>query len=128
MAATVLPAYQYASRSCKGEALEQSDVLAVCRGVARSLMRGATYVTEMMGIAIGKRVWAADSEEGLRIREEERKQRYRMTAWGKLIPRQTFTNGWAKQYLEFTATVTTEQDLAAAELLRAGVQIGRAHV
>ena len=123
MAAVVLPAYQYASRSCKGEALEQSEVLAACRGVARSLMRGDTYLTEMMGIAIGKRVWAADSEEGLRIREEERKQRYRMTAWGKLIPRQTFTNGWAKQYLEFTATVTTEQDLAAAELLRAGVPV-----
>ena len=123
MAAAALPAYENASQSCKGEALEQSEVLATCRGIARSLMRGDTVVAELMGIAIGKRVWAADSEEGLRIRELERVQRYRMTAREKLVLRQSFTNEWAKRYLEIAATVATEQELAVAELLRAGVPV-----
>ena len=63
LAREAIPAYQYVSNACKGERLQNIEVTQTCRGVASSLQNGDTYLTEMIGVAIAKRVWPENSAE-----------------------------------------------------------------
>jgi hypothetical protein len=123
MAAAAIPAYQRVSQACKGAALDDADTLAVCRGVARSLMHGDTYLTQFIGVAIGKRVWPVDSAEGESVREFERVQRFRMNEWEKLSIAALATEENARLFLEDAGACSSESDLALAELKRAGEPI-----
>jgi hypothetical protein len=70
LAAQAIPAYASVSRACKGERLERPEFVEVCRGVAKALEHGDTYITEMIGVAIAKRVWPEDSSEWRAAAEE----------------------------------------------------------
>jgi hypothetical protein len=117
MAAQALPAYQYVSASCKGERLQQPGVTEVCRGVAKVLQNGDTYLTEMIGVAIAKRAWPDDSSEWKVAAEERRVYDYRSKLYSKLELRALT---YPEEYLTFCAQNRREQDVFAAQLTTAG--------
>src|SRR5579859_2447202 len=84
LAAQAIPAYAAASNACKGERLQRAEVVEVCRGVAKAFERGDTYITEMIGIAIAKRVWSEDSPEWKAAAEARRVYEYRSKFWATL--------------------------------------------
>src|SRR5258708_4148273 len=87
LASQAIPPYQYISTSCKGERLQQPGVTEICRGVAKALQNGDTYITEMTGVAIAKRVWPEDSAELKAAAEERRVYEYRSKLYSKLEQR-----------------------------------------
>lgn len=117
LAAQAIPAYQYVSNGCKGDRLQQPDVTEVCRGVAKALQNGDTYVTEMIGVAIAKRVWPEDSAEWKAAAEQRRVYDYRSKLYQKLEQRAlTHPN----EYLTLCDQNHRESALFAAELTAAG--------
>jgi hypothetical protein len=117
LAAEAIPPYQYVSTSCKGERLQQQGVPETCRGVAKALQNGDTYVTEMIGVAIAKRVWPEDSPEWKAAAEERRVYDYRSKLYSKLEQRALAHPG---EYLTLCAQNRREQDIFAAQLTTAG--------
>ncbi|MEA3141436.1 MAG: hypothetical protein QOK23_3605 [Gammaproteobacteria bacterium] len=117
LAAEAIPQYQYVSTSCKGERLQQQGVTETCRGVAKALQNGDTYVTEMIGVAIAKRVWPEESPEWKAAAEERRVYEYRSKLYSKLEPRTISHPG---EYLTLCAQNRRESDLFAAQLIAAG--------
>jgi hypothetical protein len=117
-AAQAIPAYLYISSSCKGERLQQAEVTEVCRGVARSLQRGDTYITEMIGVAIAKRVWPEDSPEWKAAAEERRVYEHRSSFYSKMTRREITHPG---EYLTLCAQNRREQDVFIAQMIAAGV-------
>jgi hypothetical protein len=117
LAAQGIPAYHIIANSCKGERLQQSQFTQVCRGVAKSLQNGDTYVTEMIGVAIAKRVWPEDSPEWKAAVEERRVQDYRSQFYPKVTLRFAIHPG---EYLTLCAQNRREQDVLAAQLTAAG--------
>jgi hypothetical protein len=63
LAAEAIPAYRVASNACKSERLHRVEVTEMCRSVAKDFEQGDTYITEMVGISIAKRVWPEQSVE-----------------------------------------------------------------
>jgi hypothetical protein len=118
IAAQAIPAYLYISSSCKGERLQQAGVTEVCRGVASALQRGDTYITEMIGVAIAKRVWPEDSPEWKAAAEERRLYEYRSSFYLKMTQREITHPG---EYLTLCARNRREQDVLLAQLIKAGI-------
>lgn len=117
LAAEAIPAYQYISSSCKGERLQQPGVTEICRGVARALQNGDTYITEMIGVAIAKRVWPEASAEWKAAAEQRRVYDYRSKLYLKLEER-ALTH--PEEYLTLCAQNRRESELFAAQLTAAG--------
>jgi hypothetical protein len=117
IAAQAIPAYQYISASCKGDRLQQPQVTNVCRNVAKALQNGDTYLTEMIGVAIAKRVWPEESAEWKAAAEERRVYDYRSKLYSKLEARAVTHSG---EYLALCAQNRREQDVFAAQLTAAG--------
>jgi hypothetical protein len=115
LAREAIPAYQYVSHACKGERLQQAGVIEVCRGIARALQNGDTYLTEMIGVAIAKRVWPEDSPEWKAAAEARRVYDYR----SKLFTEQRGEK-FAKEYLTLCAQNRREQDVFRAQLIKDG--------
>jgi hypothetical protein len=115
LAAQAIPAYGAASRACKGEQLQRAEIIDVCRRVARAFERGDTYLTEMIGVAIAKRVWPEDSPQWKEAAEARRVYEYR----SKLA-----LEGWATshldEYLTLCAQNGREQDVFLAGVIAAG--------
>jgi hypothetical protein len=111
-----LPNYMPTLSLCKGERLNNDEVLQDCRRVALAFERGDTFITEMIGLAIARRAWPADSPEWKAAEEETRVARYRMRTGS------TFALGarWARQYLSLCEQNRREQDVHLAEIIRAG--------
>ena len=117
LAAEAIPPYQYISSSCKGERLQQPGVTETCRGVARALQNGDTYITEMIGVAIAKRVWPENSPEWQAAAEQRRVYDYRSKLYPKIELRVLTHPG---EYLAFCAQNRRESDVFAAQLIAAG--------
>jgi len=117
LAREAIPAYQYVSNACKGERLQNIEVTETCRGVARTLQNGDTYLTEMIGAAIAKRVWPEDSPEWKAAAEERRVYEYRSALHSKMAQREITHPG---EYLTLCAQNRREQDVVAAQLIKDG--------
>jgi hypothetical protein len=117
LAAEEVPPYQYVSASCKGDHLQQPGVTETCRSIAKAFQRGDTYLTEIMGVAIAKRVWPEESPEWKAAAEQRRVYDYRSKLYVKLESR-TFTH--PREYLALCAQNRRESDLFAAQLIAAG--------
>jgi hypothetical protein len=117
LAAEAIPAYQTVPTSCKGERLQQAGVTEVCRGVAKALQHGDTAITEMIGVAIAKRVWSEDSPEWKGAAEERRVYDYRAHFYLKVTER-SITH--ADEYLTLCAQNRREQDVLLAQLIAIG--------
>jgi hypothetical protein len=120
-AAEAIPAYQRIARACQGAALEQPDTLAACRRVSAVLRRGDTYITEMVGIAIARRVWPAGSAEYQAAVAARRVARYRMDTYSRIGSAIAKDSAAAQRYLDALAAHRTEQEVFVAEIVRAGL-------
>jgi hypothetical protein len=63
LAGEAISSYPSVSNACKGGRLTQVDDTEICQGVARAFENGDSVMTEMVGVAIAKRVWPEDSPE-----------------------------------------------------------------
>jgi len=117
LAAQAIPAYSVASNACKGEHLQRAETIEVCRGVARSFENGDTNITEMIGIAIAKRVWPEDSPEWRAAADARRLYEYRSQFWKDL---DLWGSSHTEEYLTLCAENRREQDVLKAQLTAAG--------
>jgi hypothetical protein len=120
LAAQGLPAYQSVSNACKGDRLMQANVLNLCQGVARAFENGDTFVTEMIGVAIAKRVWPPESPEWKAAADARRLYDYQSGHWVELAPKTDSAAG-IKRYLALCSQYRREQEVFRAELVDAGV-------
>ncbi len=120
-AALAIPAYQQISNACKGESLTDVDVLATCRKVSSVMRHGDTYITEMIGVAIAKRVWPEGSADYQGAVDARRLARYRMDTDAKRSTAHLWNNAYAEKYLHLLATYRTEQEVVFADLTNAGL-------
>jgi hypothetical protein len=117
LAAQAIPAYSGVSNACKGERLQRAEINEACRDVAGAFERGDTYITEMIGIAIAKRVWPAASPEWKAAAEARRVFEYRSKFWPALDTRDM---SHAEEYLTLCAQNRREQDVLLAQLIAEG--------
>lgn len=115
-----IPPYAALSNACKGERLERDDIRSTCRSVAAVLQRSDTYITEMIGVAIAKRAWPADSPEVQAAAEARRIYRYRTAIAADVDETGNWTVRAAEEYLRLLAENRTEQEVFRAKLVRAG--------
>jgi len=117
LAAVAIPAYQAVSNACKGERLLRDDGVSICRGVAKSFMKGDTGIAEMVGVAIAKRAWPESSPDWTAADEARRTWDYRVRTAGSL-------DGWGEAHpselLALHERHHREQDVMGAMLTAAG--------
>jgi hypothetical protein len=119
-AALAIPAYQNLSKSCKAPVLEQPGRIDICRKIADVMRGGDTYITEMIGVAIAKRVWPEDSPEYADAVAARRIGQYRMRTEGEILPASFRTDAEAQKYVTLLATHRAEQEVALAVITAAG--------
>jgi hypothetical protein len=119
LGAQAIPALHTVSESCKGDRLQRPDVVEVCRGIAQALENGDTYIIEMFGVSIAKRVWPEHSSEWTAATGARRVYEYR----AKLM-QGIESKGWderaARSFLTLCAENHREQDVFRAQLVAAG--------
>ena len=120
-AALAIPAYQQISNACKGEPLQRPDVLVNCRKVSVVLCRGDTYITQMIGVAIAKRAWPEGSAEYKDAVEARQVAQYRMTLAAGISTQNLWRESGVLNYLSLLATYRSEQEVALAEITKAGL-------
>lgn len=118
-AALTIPAYQSIVNACKGESLNDPEVVATCRQVAAVMRHGDTYITEMIGVAIAKRAWPEGSAEYLDAVNARRVAHYRMDADGQIAIHHFWNSQYAAKRLKLMTENKTEQDVNLAEILDA---------
>jgi hypothetical protein len=116
---TTVPAYQTILNACKGDPLQDPDVLSTCRQVSTVMRGGDTYMTEMVGIAIAKRAWPEGSPTYVDAISARRVAHYRIDADGKISLRRFLFFGFAAKRLQLMTEKTTEQEVILAEILNA---------
>jgi hypothetical protein len=114
-----LPAYQTIVNACKGDPLQDPDVLSTCRQVSTVMRGGDTYLTEMIGIAIAKRTWPEGSPEHVDAVSAKRVAHYRMQADGKLSLHRFLSSEYVAKHLQLMMEKTTEQDVVLEEIVNA---------
>jgi hypothetical protein len=120
-AAWAIPAYADVSRACKGEALRLPDRLEACKRLASVMRDGDTYVTELVGIAIAKRVWPETSDSYADAARAARQAHYRMAIGIEASAKHEWDDAYARKYLGWLTSSKTEQEVSRAELLDAGL-------
>ena len=120
-AAMAIPAYQQISNACKGDNLKDPEVVQTCQRVSAVMRRGDTYITEMIGVAIAKRVWPEGGAQYLDAVSARRLAHYRMDMQSKTSVAMIGSDKYAEQHLQLLATHRSEQDVVLAELLGAGL-------
>jgi hypothetical protein len=117
LSARAIPEYHVLSKACDAERLARAHGVEVCRGIATALMHGDTYITELMGVAIAKRLWPEGSPEWIEAAEARRSFDYRMTF-------SSHTEAWnaahTDAFLILCADHRREQDVFQAELIAIG--------
>jgi hypothetical protein len=121
LAAEVMPPYRIVSGSCRGA---QAVDIEVCRGIARALESGDTYITEMVGVEIAKRVWPEGSPEWVAASEARRVYERRAKLFEAKIDGGSWDEKKARSYLMLCAANRREQDVFRASLVQAGEDPG----
>jgi hypothetical protein len=121
LAAQAISAYSATSHLCKGDRLNSAEVVEDCRGVALAFERGDTNITEMIGVAIAKRVWPMDSAEWKGAAEARRVYDYRSQLWLRSEMNVPSDARRAEKYLALCAQDRREQDVLRAELVDEGM-------
>ena len=115
-----IPAYQPLTSLCRGDALLDAKVLADCRRLTGVLRRGDTYLTEMLGTSIAKRVWGPGDPEYQDALRARRTVDYRIAMQVKLAAENRDEQSVA-HHLQLLASQRTEQEASVAELVSRGV-------
>jgi len=116
LAGSIIPAFAVVSNSCKGERLARPEIVETCQGVARALMRGDTYITEMMGVIIAKGVWPEASPEWRAAEDAWRLFEYR----SKLSASDSADAAHTEEFLALCEKNRREQDVFMAQLISEG--------
>ena len=116
LAGSIIPAFAVVSNSCKGERLARPEIVETCQGVARALMRGDTYITEMMGVIIAKGVWPEASPEWRAAEDARRLFEYR----SKLSASDSADAAHTEEFLALCEKNRREQDVFMAQLISEG--------
>jgi hypothetical protein len=117
LAAQAVPAYGTVDRACRGDELQHAEVIETCRDIAKAFMNGDSYLTQMVGISIAKRVWAENSPQWKAAAEQRRTYDYRaqfaqdLDAWTAAHP---------QEYLTLCLQKRREQDVYEAWMILAG--------
>jgi hypothetical protein len=119
-AAQTIP-YKPMTDLCQGRALEQPEVLATCRRLAAVLRRGDTYLTEMVGLLLARRVWPQGSAEYQAAVDARRVAQYRTETDDRLTTGRVLDSVWVQGRLEMLATHGTEQEVVLADITTAGL-------
>ena len=119
-AAQTIP-YKAMTDFCQGRALERTEIRATCRRLAAVLRRGDTYLTEMVGLVLTKRVWPERSAEYQAAVNARRVVQYRTDADNRLTTRQVLDNAWVQNRLQLLAAHDTEQEVVLADITSAGL-------
>jgi len=118
-AAIVFPPYQFIANACKGEFLKDPDGVVICRRVASVMRRGDTYLTELIGLAITRRVWPEGSAEFIAANNARRVAHYRMHIEGQISLKQLWSSRDIARRLQLMTDNQTEQEVVSAEILSA---------
>jgi len=121
--AVAIPSYAPFSNSCKGDRLNSERVVQLCRDAARALMRGDCLVTEMVGVAVAKRVWPQGSPEWKAAFDARRLYSYRSRNWQESGCCETQNDASTREYLRLLATYPREQDVFKAQMIAHGLAI-----
>jgi hypothetical protein len=117
--AMAIPAYQTIVNACKGDSLQDPELLNTCRKVSSVMRGGDTYLTEMIGVAIAKRAWPEGSAEYVDALSAKRVAHYRMDVDGKIGLRHLWSSRYAAKRLQLMTENKTEQEVNLAEILNA---------
>jgi len=120
LAALPIRAYPIASQACKGDRLQRPEVVAACRGVARSFERGDSVLTEALGAAIALRVWPVGSPEWTAAARLRRVLHYQAQMELK-NPWPLPSESSMRQFIELLIQYRREQDVFAAALSAQGL-------
>ena len=85
------------------------------------LRRGDIYLTEMIGLAVARRVWPEGSAEYRAALEARRVAVYRTDTDNGLTTRNILDNVWVQSHLALMAAHDTEQEVVLADLTNAGL-------
>lgn len=118
--ALAFPPYQVITKACRAPSLEKPDRIDTCRRIAEVMRNGDTYITEMTGIAITKRVWPEGSVEYSSAVAATRLAHYRIRTEGSIAPAVLSTNAMALEYLQLLTANRTEQEVTLAIIRGAG--------
>lgn len=122
LAADAIPAYRVVADTCvRGHPTVDEDIQK-CRGIARAMQRGDTYITEMIGIAIARNVWPESSPEWQAAVHARSVYEYRSGILQHLDARQPLDRRAADNYLALCTRYPREQDVERARLLAAGMK------
>ena len=105
--------------ACKEDRLGREGRRASCREVARVLQRSDTYLMEMIGVAVAKRAWPADSAEAQAALEARRAYEYQTDV---LAARRSRERIDPAVYLRQVSENSTEQAMDRAEILAANLR------
>jgi hypothetical protein len=118
--AEAIPPYSSTFNMCKGERLNRAEAIEDCRRVALAFERGDTEITEMLGVAIAKRVWPPDSPEWNAAADARRAYEYRAKLLLNSALNWPFDAAAAEKFLALCAQNRREQDVERAEIIQAG--------
>lgn len=122
IAVHALPVYQAITQACKAETPGTPAMLEACRRVAGSLSRGDTYLTELMGLGMQRKLWPADSPQVATALEARRVANYQMTVAGELDGSGESLPPVA-EYLRSIESCETEQQCFKMRISRAGQSV-----
>jgi hypothetical protein len=119
-AAVSIPVFKNITGACRGDALQDEERLMTCRGIVGAMLEGDTYIVEMVGASLAKRLWPEGSAAYSAAAGAWRVAQYRIRARGRLEYKLMHKRD-ALECLSLMQSHRTEQDLTEAILSRAGV-------
>lgn len=118
-AAGSIPAYQSIVNACRGDALADPETVITCRRISAVMRNGDTYLTELIGTSIAKRVWSESDPEYADAVRARRVARYRMDAVSQIFNENYLHSSFAENQLKLMTEKRTEQEVNLTEILNA---------
>jgi hypothetical protein len=102
LAQATVPTFQQASETCKGDRLLRDDVRAQCRSLSNALENGDTFVAQMFGRSLEKRLLGSDDPGLAAVAERQRQYNYLSEKAGplsaKISQSEESTNAWLNRF------------------------------
>jgi hypothetical protein len=117
-----LPRLSGVSKACNTDRLGLAGRQEDCRAVARAMLAGDTVIVEMIGVAIAKRAWPANSPEWNAAARARTTYKYRSEMIYKHELEAVWNEESARRYLELLKSNAREQDVLVEQLIAAGIE------
>ncbi|HEY3786523.1 MAG TPA: hypothetical protein VGL55_14700 [Steroidobacteraceae bacterium] len=120
LSAQDIPTFRVISDACVRGHPTLDEEIQMCRGIARAMERGDTYITEMIGIAIARSAWPETSPDWKAAAHARSVYEYRSELLQHLEVHQPWDRRVAEHYLALCSRYSREQDVVRARLIAAG--------